>query len=77
MLAIEADEYDSLAGDGWSVLVRGIASELRGEALARARRLIPDSWIGPGTHEHYVHVACDLVTGRRLGHPVPSREERS
>jgi nitroimidazol reductase NimA-like FMN-containing flavoprotein (pyridoxamine 5'-phosphate oxidase superfamily) len=78
VLAIEADRYDPRAGDGWSVLVRGIASELAsGDAVARARRLLQDSWIGPSANEHYVQVACDLVTGRRLCRPVPSGEERS
>lgn len=78
VLAVEVDEYDSDAGDGWSVLVRGIASELAGrDRIQLARRRLPVAWSEPGTSEHYVQVACDLVTGRRLRHPVRSGEERS
>jgi nitroimidazol reductase NimA-like FMN-containing flavoprotein (pyridoxamine 5'-phosphate oxidase superfamily) len=77
VLAVEADEYDADAGDGWSVLVRGVASELtRTDAMERVRRQLPESWIGPGAGEHYVRVACDLVTGRRLRRPVRSGEVR-
>ena len=78
VLAVEVDEYDPGAGDGWSVLVRGIASELASsDAVDRARRLLRDSWLELETSEHYVQVACDLVTGRRLRHPVPNGKERS
>jgi hypothetical protein len=72
ILAIEADAYDATAGDGWSVLVRGVASELSDATeIAHARALLSDSWIGPGVTEHFVSVSCDLVTGRRL-HPAAS-----
>lgn len=71
ILAVEADEYDPTAGDGWSVLVRGVASELVSPSdVARARELLANSWIGDGAAEHYVGVSCDLVTGRRLGSPM-------
>jgi uncharacterized protein len=66
VLAVEADSYDSEARDGWSVLVRGIASEIDDiHEIARARALLADSWIGD-VAEHYVRVGCDLVTGRHL-----------
>ena len=68
VLAVEADHYDPSIGDGWSVLVRGVASELVDEGdIARARDLLAGSWID-GAAEHYVRVGCDLVTGRRLRH---------
>ncbi len=67
ILAIEADHYDSALAGGWSVLVRGIASELVDDAeIARADELLKDSWIGNSTAAHFVRVSCDLVTGRRL-----------
>ena len=70
VLAIEADHYDPSIGDGWSVLVRGVASEVVDEGeIARARELLAGSWID-GAAEHYVRVGCDLVTGRRLQHPA-------
>lgn len=71
ILAVEADHYDAELGDGWSVLVRGVSSELTGDgAITRARELLAHSWIDGDTPEHYVQVSCDLVTGRRLKHPA-------
>jgi len=67
ILAVEADDFDPVAGDGWSVLVRGVAAELvDAAAIARAHLLLPETWIDPEFAEHYVGVSCDLVTGRRL-----------
>lgn len=71
ILAIEADEYDPKLGGGWSVLVRGVASELIDETdVTEARQLLADSWIGTDVAEHFVAVSCDLVTGRRLSQPA-------
>ena len=78
ILAIEADEYDPRLGDGWSVLVRGVASELGApREIARARELLSDSWIAAGSAEHYVSVSCDLVTGRRLRHAMPAKQQKA
>jgi nitroimidazol reductase NimA-like FMN-containing flavoprotein (pyridoxamine 5'-phosphate oxidase superfamily) len=67
VLAVEADDYDVSRGDGWSVLVRGVASELTNSTdIGRARILLTDSWISDDAAEHYVRVNADLVTGRRL-----------
>jgi uncharacterized protein len=74
VLAVEADEYDDSIGEGWSVLVRGVAAELAAPRdIGLARERLGRSWID-GAAEHYVRVGCDLVTGRRLGHrPVTTR----
>jgi len=75
ILAIEADHYVTSEGRGWSVLVRGVASELLDEHnITRARELLTDSWIDGQTAERYVNVSCDLVTGRRLDHPTPAAD---
>lgn len=72
VLAVEADYYDPSLRDGWSVLVRGVASKLvDARDIARARERLPVSWMD-GAAEHYVRVGCDLVTGRRLRHAVSS-----
>jgi uncharacterized protein len=67
VLAVEVDDYDPGHGDGWSVLVRGVATQLEdtGE-IARAGELLDRSWMPEGADEHFVRVGCDLVTGRRL-----------
>jgi len=65
IVAIEVDAFDETSGEGWSVLVRGVAHELSdGRHLAARARLRP-SWID-GAPEHFVEVSADLVTGRRL-----------
>jgi nitroimidazol reductase NimA-like FMN-containing flavoprotein (pyridoxamine 5'-phosphate oxidase superfamily) len=69
IIAVEADSYDSSERDGWSVLVRGVATELVDAGpIVRARDLLADSWLTNDDAAHYVSVTCDLVTGRRLVH---------
>ena len=72
ILAIEADQYDPSRRQGWSVLVRGVATQLAVRRdIERARALLADSWMD-GADEHFVGVSCDLVTGRLLGpRPTP------
>jgi len=67
IVAIEADQFDEATGQGWSVLVRGIAHELTDGTRAEiARSQLSTTWID-GAPEHLVLVSADLVTGRRLG----------
>jgi nitroimidazol reductase NimA-like FMN-containing flavoprotein (pyridoxamine 5'-phosphate oxidase superfamily) len=66
IVALEVDAFDESAGEGWSVLVRGVARELADGRRAEAARLDLDaSWMH-GASEHLVEVSTDLVTGRRL-----------
>jgi nitroimidazol reductase NimA-like FMN-containing flavoprotein (pyridoxamine 5'-phosphate oxidase superfamily) len=67
VLAIEVDDYDPTTREGWSVLVRGVATQLEDEdEIARARSVLDRSWIPEASGEHFVRVSSDLVTGRRL-----------
>ena len=67
IVAVEADDLDERTGQGWTVLVRGIALEVTDPVLAGvARARLGTSWID-GAPEHLVEVTTDLVTGRRLG----------
>jgi nitroimidazol reductase NimA-like FMN-containing flavoprotein (pyridoxamine 5'-phosphate oxidase superfamily) len=85
ILAVEADHYDAGFAGGWSVLVRGVASEITDpRENAQARELLADSWMSNEALAHFVRVQCDLVTGRRLEpsstlpHPTaPSAEDQS
>ena len=66
IVALEADDVDGVTGDGWSVLVRGIASEVTDETrIAGARDRLRETWID-GAPMHLVEISPDLVTGRRL-----------
>jgi nitroimidazol reductase NimA-like FMN-containing flavoprotein (pyridoxamine 5'-phosphate oxidase superfamily) len=67
VVAVEVDAFDDETAAGWSVLVRGIASEIRDPArAAEARSRLRRTWIVEGSAEHLVEVGADLVTGRRL-----------
>ena len=66
IVAVEADELDERTGEGWSVLVRGIAHEVTDPAVADAARgRLGTPWLD-GAAEHLVEVSTDLVTGRLL-----------
>lgn len=70
IVAVEADDFDHDRGVGWSVLVRGRASEVTDPAtIAHARELLDATWLDEHHAEHYVQVGLDLVTGRRLDRP--------
>ncbi len=66
IVALEADTFDERTGEGWSVLVRGVAKETTEETrIAAARRRLRETWVD-GAPMHLVEVSPDLVTGRRL-----------
>ena len=66
IVALEVDAFDEGTGHGWSVLVRGVATELADGARATlARQRLHTTWID-GAPEHLVEISLDLVTGRRL-----------
>jgi nitroimidazol reductase NimA-like FMN-containing flavoprotein (pyridoxamine 5'-phosphate oxidase superfamily) len=67
VVALEVDDFDPERREGWSVLVRGIASVITDpERRAQACDLLDGSWIVDGSAQHLVSVSLDLVTGRRL-----------
>jgi hypothetical protein len=65
--AFEVDDVNPETGDGWSVLVRGMTSEITDRAeLAALGRLGLEAW-GTGTAaDHFVRIDLSLVTGRRV-----------
>lgn len=66
VVAFEVDDTVALDHSGWSVMVVGIATEIRNPGeLAWARRLPLRSW-GSNSAEHYVRVLLNRVTGRRI-----------
>jgi nitroimidazol reductase NimA-like FMN-containing flavoprotein (pyridoxamine 5'-phosphate oxidase superfamily) len=64
-VAFEVDHLDDAGPAGWSVMVVGQAAELvDGELAERARALELAPWAG--TRDHFVGIATDYVTGRRI-----------
>jgi uncharacterized protein len=68
-VAFEIDGTDTAAHTGWSVLVRGEATEVTDPAeLARLRKLPLGPW-APGVRAHYVRILPAALTGRRICAP--------
>ncbi len=68
VVAFEADHFDEDVDRGWSVLVRGMATELTdGPLLERARSIRVAAWAVDGLADHFVRVSMVEVSGRRFG----------
>ncbi|MFC8513286.1 pyridoxamine 5'-phosphate oxidase family protein [Streptomyces sp. NPDC057257] len=66
VVAFEADEVDSAAHAGWSVVVTGSAWVVTDPAEhARLTRTGPRSWV-PSPEEVFIRIEPELVTGREL-----------
>jgi nitroimidazol reductase NimA-like FMN-containing flavoprotein (pyridoxamine 5'-phosphate oxidase superfamily) len=67
-VAFEVDGVDEANRSGWSVVVEGIGTEVTDavdQHSESARRLDVQPWV-PGEHAHWVSIAADSVTGRRV-----------
>lgn len=65
-VAFEVDRADDAAHTGWSVVVRGEATEVTDPAeLARLRKLRLSPW-APGAKSRYVRILPAKLTGRRI-----------
>jgi len=68
-IAFEVDGVDEDTRTGWSVLLRGEATEIDDPSeLARVRRLPLYPW-APGPRTHYVRILTRALTGRRIALP--------
>jgi len=68
-VAFEVDGVDEATRTGWSVLVRGEATEVTDPAeLARVRKLPLYPW-APGAKTRYVRILPTVLTGRRIALP--------
>ena len=75
-VAFEVDGTDEAARTGWSVVVRGEATEVTDPAeLARLRKLRLSPW-APGAKSRYVRILPAKLTGRRIWAPgAPSHRD--
>ena len=74
VVAFEVDEFESDGSAGWSVLVRGIASEITDRhLLAQARSRPLSSWALDGLADHYVLIGTDEITRRRFDNLTRTR----
>ncbi|HEY5032515.1 MAG TPA: pyridoxamine 5'-phosphate oxidase family protein [Actinomycetes bacterium] len=67
VVAFEADGFQPDGTVGWSVLVRGICSEVTDHhELERMRRVPLDSWVADGDTDRYVLISLTEISGRRF-----------
>jgi len=65
--AFEVDDVNPETGGAWSVLVRGMTSEITDRAeLAALGRLGLEAWGTGAAADHFVRVDLSIVTGRRV-----------
>jgi len=65
VIAFEVDRADSVYHGGWSVLVQGMARQIVDpDERARASKAALTPWAGEG--DHFVRIATERVSGRRL-----------
>ncbi len=65
--AFEIDHADAQTRTGWSVIVRGVAEEVRNPTeIRRLERLGVDKWAG-SDGDRWIRVRAGTVSGRRIG----------
>ncbi len=74
-IAFEVDGLDAAAGLGWSVVVKGVATEVTSarDPFSEALRERPVLPLAPGTHDHLIAIYPAEMTGRRF-RPVPQAQ---
>jgi nitroimidazol reductase NimA-like FMN-containing flavoprotein (pyridoxamine 5'-phosphate oxidase superfamily) len=71
-VSFQVDHFDPSDRTGWSVLLRGNASEVQRSEVSH---LGLESWAG-GEKAHWVRVVPVIVTGRRIHLPAVTPDER-
>jgi len=69
-VAFQIDSNDPLSWEGWSVLVKGIGTDITDARDDRSKRILSSllvPWAG-GAKEHWVAIASPVFTGRRIVH---------
>ena len=73
VVALEADEYDTVGHTGWSVLVRGRTRLVEDPVeIERLHGLWVRAWGTPHT-DRWITIALEIVTGRRIRHDLAGR----
>jgi uncharacterized protein len=69
-VTFEADSYDATAGNGWSVVVRGLAEVQSEEECARLDTLGMQAWGGSAAERAWVRIRPGSIGGRRIAEPA-------
>ena len=73
-IAFELDGSDTFAETGWSVLVRGRATEVTDERLRSELGSLPLHPWAPGARDRWIRIQPTAVTGRAISHKRPPAE---
>jgi uncharacterized protein len=65
-VAFEVDGTDEVTSTGWSVVVRGEATEVAGDSELERMRSLPLIPWAPGDRTRYLRILPAAVTGRRI-----------
>jgi nitroimidazol reductase NimA-like FMN-containing flavoprotein (pyridoxamine 5'-phosphate oxidase superfamily) len=78
VVAFEADQIDPIAESGWSVLVRGTATHVRGAArIAAYAEAATHPW-APGPRDRWIEIHAEQITGRIIRrHRLVTEGERA
>jgi len=84
VVAFEVDDVDPTYRSGWSVLVVGVADEVRDPAAVRRALALPLAPWAPGDRPQVVALQPEFISGRRIlrravtnGDPDPATCKRS
>ncbi|MFI7613481.1 pyridoxamine 5'-phosphate oxidase family protein [Nonomuraea terrae] len=66
VVAFEADEFDTELRTGWSVTAVGQACEVTDPAEIDRLAALPLTTWAPGSRDHFIVVAAEQVSGRRI-----------
>ncbi|MFC4062639.1 pyridoxamine 5'-phosphate oxidase family protein [Planomonospora corallina] len=69
VVAFEVDEFDPVARTGWSVTVVGHARAAEDPAEIERLAALPLTPWAPGSRDHFIVIATEQVSGRRLTQP--------
>ncbi|MEW9531624.1 pyridoxamine 5'-phosphate oxidase family protein [Microbispora sp. NPDC049125] len=76
VVAFEADEFDASLQTGWSVTAVGHARAVSEPAeIARLSCLPLVPW-APGSHDHFIVMTPEQISGRRIRTGVPAQPRR-
>jgi uncharacterized protein len=64
-MAFEVDDVDHDYRTGWSVLVQGVAAQVREPADIETLDATLRPW-APGERDHYVRIVPSVISGRRI-----------
>lgn len=68
VVAFEVDDVDAMYHSGWSVLVIGVADEVRDPGAMRRAMALPLAPWAPGNRPHVVALQAEFISGRRIVH---------